>query len=88
MALIPQVVKTYAFLLAVEVNNGSKVVRVLALIATGAEALGKVKADLSFAATLLARPGIILAAVGWSDALALQIALQEAAFQAVVRKGA
>lgn len=60
MALVAQVVEADALLLAVEVHNGGQVVRVLALVAARADALGEVKADLRLAAALLLLPALLL----------------------------
>ncbi len=46
VALVPQVVKADALLLAVELHDCGNVVRVFALVTAGAQALGEVKADL------------------------------------------
>lgn len=65
VALVAQVVEADALLLAVELHNGGDVVRVLALVAAGAQALGEVEADLRVAdvAVAGARRGVFRGAV-------------------------
>lgn len=60
VALVAQVVKADALLLAVELHDGRDVVGELALVAACAEALCEVKADLGVTAVAGAAPGGVL----------------------------
>jgi len=59
VALVPQVIKTNSFLLAVELHNGGNVMAVLALVTTCAHALGEVEADLGVVDGRIIRPCIL-----------------------------
>lgn len=60
VALVAQVVKADALLLAVKLHNGGNIVGVLALVATCAQPLGEVKADLWVMAVAVTGPRGVL----------------------------